>query len=287
MKPLVVILGPTASGKSALAFEVARHYKGEIICADSRTIYKGMDIGTAKPSAEERARVPHHMLDVITPDQSYSAAEFKRQALRAIDEIHSRGGLPIIAGGTGLYIDAVLFDFDFRPVAEPALRAELGRLSVEQLQERVLDMGLDLPSNARNPRHLMRLIETNGAGHVRGPMRPSTLVLGLWSDREVLKERILQRVYAMITQGFVDEVRQLAAEYGWDAPGLAAPGYKAFRAHIEQGGSLDEAIELFVHNDMQLAKRQVTWFKRNGSIQWLQQPDEAFPKIEQFLARVG
>ena len=285
MSPLVVIVGPTASGKSALALEVARRYNGEIICADSRTIYKGMDIGTAKPSMEERASVPHHMLDVITPDRPYSAASFKRETLRIIDEVHERGRLPIMVGGTGLYIDAVLFDFDFRPVADPGLRDELNSMSVNQLQERILRMNLDMPNNAQNPRYLMRVIETNGAVSKHGPIRANTIVVGLTVDREVLKGRIIKRVHAMITQGFIEEVRSLANEYGWDAPGMLAPGYKAFRAHIEQGAPLDEATILFARNDIRLAKRQMTWFKRNPSIQWLQTSDEALLRIEQFIAK--
>jgi tRNA dimethylallyltransferase len=285
VSPLVVIVGPTASGKSALAFEVAERHNGEIICADSRTVYKGMNIGTAKPSTKERNRIPHHMLDIIVPSQPYSVANFKHETMRLIDEVHQRGRLPIMVGGTGLYIDAVLFNFNFNLPASPLLRAELSSMNVEQLQERVLSMGLDLPANAQNPRHLMRVIETNGAIATHGPIRDNTVVIGLAVDRKVLRRRVTHRVHEMIAQGFLDEVRQLAAEYGWDAPGMLAPGYKAFRAHINGEATLDEAIALFIRNDMKLAKRQMTWFKRNDSIQWLQSRDQALLIIEQFLAK--
>jgi tRNA dimethylallyltransferase len=253
--PLIVIVGETASGKTALAIELAEKLGGEIICADSRTVYRGMDIGTAKPTLEERARVPHHLLDVVNPDETFTAADFKRLANQAIDDIASRGKLPILVGGSGLYIDAVLFDYSF---------ADSGAARDPQ-----------------NPRHAAK--EAAGS---KSELRPNTLVIGLTVEREVLRERITNRVDAMVRAGFMNELKELAAKYGWDAPALQAPGYKAFRGYL--GGSLnvDEAKALFVQNDLQLAKRQRTWFKRNDSIHWLPNRYEAVEIATTFLSKI-
>ncbi len=281
--PLVAIVGETASGKSSLAMELALQFNGEIICADSRTIYKGMDIGTAKPSAEERAAVPHHLLDVIDPSQSFSAAEFKTRAMAAVTDIASRGKVPFLVGGTGLYIDSVLYDFAFRPPADPALRAILSTESVETLQEIVRARGIPMPENNRNPRHLVRAIETGGEQSSRSSLRPNTLILGLAIDRERLITNVALRVGAMIDAGFIDEVRTLAAMYGWDAPGLQAPGYQDFRPYIAGTCSLEEAKAAFVHKHLQLAKRQRTWFRRNADIRHICKKEEAVDLITTLL----
>ena len=160
--PLIVITGPTASGKSALAMDIAKKYGGEIICADSRTVYKGMDIGTAKPTEQDQREVPHHLLDVVEPNQPFSAAEFKERANQAICDISARGKLPMLVGGTGLYIDAVLFDYHFGLPADPNRRSDLQAMSVEQLQHVCLEQGIHLPINVRNKRHLVRAIEIGG-----------------------------------------------------------------------------------------------------------------------------
>lgn len=267
--PMIVIVGETASGKSALALELAAQLGGEIICADSRTIYKSMDIGTAKPTAEERARIPHHCLDLVAPDQSFTVADFKVCAERAIDDIVRRGNLPILVGGTGLYIDAVLYDFQFRAPSDPAERARLQTLSVEELQTELAEKGISVPENSRNPRHLVRALETGGVTAGRKPLRAGTLVLGLRLDRDVLAERIKDRARQMVARGLVDEVRMLGERYGWDVPALQAPAYKAFRGYISGDISLEYAQAQFIKNDLGLAKRQRTWFKRNNSVQWL------------------
>ena len=287
VSPLIVIIGETASGKTALALELAERFNGEIICADSRTVYRYMDIGTAKPTPEERARIPHHLLDVVAPDQSFSAAAFQRLANEAIDDILNRGKLPIMVGGTGLYIDAVLFDFKFRAPANAELRQELSELSVEELQERIIETGLELPENDRNPRHLMRVIATNGELAEHKPLRENTLVIGLKIDREILRERVEARADAMVAGGFVDELQSLVDAYGWNAPALQAPGYKAFRGYLEGTISLDDAKALFATNDLQLAKRQRTWFKRNNSIQWIENRGQTVDITTTFLSKIS
>lgn len=285
--PLIVIVGQTASGKSALALELAEKFDGEIVCADARTVYKGMDIGTAKPSASDRQRVPHHLLDVVKPSESFTAADFKRLAQATIEDISSRAKLPIMAGGTGLYVDSVLYDFQFRSPADPALRAELERLSVEELQARLRGLGLPLPNNERNPRHLIRAIEANGQASARRALRENTLVMGLAMDKEALENRIRVRVDTMLEAGLIEEVERLKARYDVSLPAFDTTSYRPILAYLDGEISLDEAKRQFVRNDMNLAKRQKTWFKRNKSIQWLSSPQDAVAMATTFLNKTG
>lgn len=264
--PLIALVGETASGKSALALELAKRFNGEIICADSRTIYRGLDIGTAKPTPLERSQIPHHLLDVVSPNETFSAAQFQQQAKSAIKDIAARGMLPILVGGSGLYIDSVLFDYEFLPPASYEERKRLNAMSVEELQREITEKGLVLPVNHRNKRHLTRLLETNGAPANQKPLRPNTLVMQLEVTPEVLKARITKRVEAMLEDGFIEEAQAQAKKYGWEAPGLQAPGYKAVRNYLLGAQSLAAAKRQFVLNDLHLAKRQRTWFRRNKSI---------------------
>jgi tRNA dimethylallyltransferase len=268
--PIVAIVGETGSGKTALAIALAQQFNGEIICADSRTIYKGMDIGTAKPSTEQRHAIPHHLLDVVDPNQAFSAAQFKRLALEAIDAISHRGKLPILVGGTGLYVDAVLFDYQFAAPPNAAVRQRLQAMTVPQLQAELIAKHIALPENDKNPRHLMRAIETAGTiQNQRRTMRAKTLVLGVATDREIVRQRIEQRVDAMLHAGLADEVRHIAHLYGWQAPGMLAPGYAEWHDYFEGNRTAQQVRDLIVQHHLQLAKRQRTWFKRNKSIHWI------------------
>lgn len=266
--PLIVILGPTASGKTALALDIAGRFNGEIIAADSRTVYRGMDIGTAKPTPQERRQIPHHLLDIVAPDQPFSVADFQRLAQAAIASIAARGKLPILVGGSGLYIDAVIYNFSFRGGPDLPRRAQLQELSVAALQQHLRQNAIGLPAGDRNPRHLIRTLETHGARARREQLRANTVIIGLDPGRETLAEKITQRVDHMVDAGLVEEVRTLAAAYGWDVPALQAPGYKAFRLYLAGVTTLDDAKKLFVQYDLQYAKRQKTWFKRNPDVQW-------------------
>lgn len=277
--PLIVIVGPTASGKSQLALDLAVQFNGEIICADSRTIYKGMDIGTAKPTASERRSIRHYLLDEISPDQPFTAAEFKAAALAAITDITRRGKLPIMAGGTGLYIDGVIFDFAFLPPVPLEEREELQRMTVEELRQRLINQGIPLPNNDRNARHLIRALETNGAIPVKKGLRPDTLVLGIDKSKDEIQKRIAERVKAMISQGLESEAKALAKKYGWDAPGLSAVGYREWR----QGDEAEATSEAIVRDTAQYAKRQRTWFKRNPNINWVKNNSEAVKLLNNFL----
>lgn len=287
MPPLVVIVGETGSGKSALALELAEQFDGEIISADSWTVYQGFDVGTAKPSADERAQVPHHLLDVADPLAGFSAVEFQRLAKAAIDDIVARGKLPILAGGTGLYIDSVLFDYQFLPSSDPELRKELNALSLAEVLERAEAMGLDTTGiDLRNKRRVIRLIENNGARPTKRTMRGNTLVLGIRTDREHLRERVARRVDAMLAAGLEAEVQCLSERYGWDAEPMKGIGYREWKEYFDGSADLDETRARIVKVTMDLAKRQRTWFKRNDSIQWLSNTGQASENVATFLNKI-
>ena len=193
--PLVVIAGPTASGKTALAIELAERFGGEIICADSRTVYKEMNIGTAKPTAVEQAVVPHWGLDLVRPDEKFTAADFKKYAEQKILEIRQRGHIPFLVGGTGLYVDAVVFDYSFGEEADPNRRAELENMSLEQLHNYCLENNIRLPENALNKRYVIRSIEQNGQSTSRNSEPISTsIIVGIATYREILRTRIAGRI---------------------------------------------------------------------------------------------
>ena len=282
-QPLIVIVGQTASGKSAIAMEIARRFNGEIICADSRTVYKGMDIGTAKPNTIDQAEIRHHVIDIVEPDQVFTAADFKRLALEAIADIGGRGKLPVMVGGTGLYIDGVIFDFAFLLPVQTEERERLQQLSVLELQQKLRDQGITLPENSNNPRHLIRALETNGAVPVKSGLRSNTLVIGIEKSKIELTESIKRRTAVMIEKGLKAEVEKLADKYGWEAPGLSAVGYKEWKQH----SSLEEAEQAINHNSLQYAKRQRTWFRRNPNINWVKNSAEAVRIADTFIQKMS
>jgi len=270
MPPLIVIVGETASGKSALALELARRFNGELICADSWTVYKGFDIGTAKPTAAERAAVPHHLLDVADPAAGFSAVLFQKLAKQAIADIAARGKLPIMVGGTGLYIDSVLFDYGFLPATDPVLRAQLNAMTLQELIKRADALGLDVAGiDLRNKRRVIRLIENNGVRPTRRPLRENTLLLGIKLDAEQLPVRITHRIDAMLAAGLESEVKQLAEKYSWAAEPMKGIGYGEWAAYFAGDQTLAETRQRIIKDTLDLAKRQRTWFKRNSSIHWL------------------
>ncbi len=271
--PLVVIVGETASGKSALALKLAQQFDGEIICADSWTVRRGVDIGTAKPTAAEQSKVPHHLLDVVEPCADFTAAVFKRLANEAISEITNRGKLPIMVGGTGLYIDGVLYDYGFLSASNRGEREVLNKLDAPELLARTDELGIELGDVDRdNKRRLIRLIETGGERPSKQSLRPNTLIIGLQPDREVLNQRITDRTDAMLAAGLEDEVRRLAEQYGWDCEALKGVGYAQWRGYFEGSQTLAETRQKIIKATLGLAKRQRTWFKRNKSIQWFSTP---------------
>ena len=266
--PLVVIVGPTASGKSAVGMEIAKEFGGEIICADSRTIYKGLDIGTAKPTAQDQKDVPHHGLDLVEPGDVFTAADFKEYAVQKIAEIRQRGRVPLLVGGTGLYVDGILFDYQFgAPNLE--LREELAQLSLEELQERCKKDNVRLPENPKNRRQLQRALEQNGVNTQRSQTIPqNTIVVGIATDTDELRKRITQRADELFTSGMIEEATQLGKRYGWDSEAMTGNIYPLVRQYLDGQLTREELREKFITSDWRLAKRQRTWLKRNTFIHW-------------------
>jgi len=234
MTPLVVILGETASGKSALALEIAKRFNGEIICADSWTVYKDFDIGTAKPSGLDRAMAPHHLLDVASAHGGFNAVVFQQLALAAMKSIAARGRLPILVGGTGLYIDSVIYHYEFLAAPPPGMREVLNKLSLDELLERAERQGLLTEGiDTRNKRRVIRLIENEGKLPSRKPLRENTLLLGVSVPRDELRSRVELRVDAMLAAGLEDEVAHLKDEYGWDAEPMKGIGYREWQKYFD------------------------------------------------------
>ena len=286
MSKLLVILGPTAAGKSQVGLEVARQHGGEIICADSRTIYRELDIGTAKPSKQELLRIPHHLLNILDPDQSYSAAQFKQAANQLIEDIACRGKLPIMVGGSGLYIDSVLFDYQFPAGSDNPLRQELNQLSEGDLLLRLdlADLALRDQIDIQNRRRVIRAIETAGQPRAKsGQLRAGTFVVGLAPNNEVIRQRIRARAEHMINAGLVKEIAQLSKKYGWDCPALTATGYRQLRPLIDTGTSQEELTERLTTISYQLSRRQLSWFRRNHFVHWVEGEQEAMVLIADFL----
>lgn len=280
--PLVVIVGPTASGKTSLAIKLAREHGGEIVCADSRTVYRDMDIGTAKPTLEERTLVPHWGLDLVSPGERFTAADFKQYASKKIDEIRSRGHVPFLVGGTGLYIDSVVFDYEFSGIVDEPLRQQLEVLSVEQLHKYCLEHNVSLPENSRNKRHLIRAVERQGSDQKRKTVPISTsIIVGISTDRDILRTRIQHRAEQLFENGVVEEAIILGKKYGWDSEAMTGNVYPLVRQYLNKELSMPELQQKFMTLDWRLAKRQLTWLKRNRYIRW-----KTLAEAEHYLSEV-
>jgi tRNA dimethylallyltransferase len=267
---LIVIVGPTACGKTALAIEIAKAYGGEIICADSRSIYKYMDVGTAKPTKFEQAVVPHWGLDLVEPGDYFSAADFKEYALQKIEEIRGRGRIPFLVGGTGLYVDSVLFDYQFGKKADEKLRQKLQQMTLGQLHEYCDEHNIILPENNKNIRYVIRAIE-NKDRQIRKRTKPlnGSIIVGISTDKPILRTRIEQRTEQLFENGVVDEAKMLGEIYGWDSEAMKSNIYPLIRLFINKQMSLDDVKKSSITLDWRLAKRQMTWLRRNSFIHWL------------------
>lgn len=268
--PLIVIVGPTASGKTSLAIELADKYGGEIICADSRTVYKGMDIGTAKPTPEEQARVPHWGLDLVEPSERFTAADFKQYAQIKIKEIRRRGKIPFLVGGTGLYVDGVIFDYQFGSKADEENRAELEKMTIDELHEYCHNYNIMLPENSQNKRYVIRAIEQKSINEKRKaePISAS-IIVGIATDRDILRTRIAHRAEQIFDENVVNEAMKLGKKYGWDSEAMTGNIYPLIRSYLAGEATLEEIKEKFTTLDWRLAKRQLTWLRRNPHIKWL------------------
>ena len=274
--PLIVILGPTASGKTAYAIRLARLIGGEVICADSRTVYRGMNIGTAKPTEPERAGVPHWGLDLIEPDQRYSLYDFQRYAMAKIAEIRQRQHVPLLVGGSGLYINSVIYDY--RLVGgdyDPTTRAELEELPPDELRRLIVKRGAKLPRDLDNKRRLIRSLETGGVSNNCGYLSRQTIVIGIAVDKEKISQRISERAEQMLERGLVDETDRLIARYGMVEP-LRRNAYGVVAKYLTGQIYEAELIEQISTKDRQLVKKQLTWWRNPrwaGDIMWRTLPE--------------
>lgn len=286
---VVVILGPTATGKSHCAIEVAKRFNGEIISGDSMLVYKGMNIGTAKPTADELQAVPHHLVDILPPNASFNVVDFVEQAKALITEINSRGKLPIIAGGTGLYIKALLEDYSFNSVDEDtelrrSLEEEAETKGAEALHKRLADLDPEAAEriHPNNVRRVVRALEAalNGdtisqQGAVECPY--DALVFGLNMERSALYDRINRRVDLMLEAGLEQEVRQLLEQgISSECQSMQSIGYRQMVWYINGSMSYEDAVDRLKQATRNFAKRQITWYKKMPYINWLElepQPD--------------
>ncbi len=284
--PLVVIVGPTAVGKTSISIALAKRLKGEIISADSMQVYRYMDIGTAKPRVQERKEVPHHLIDVLDPGEPFNVAEYQRMADDAIRDVYSRGHLPIFVGGTGLYIKAVVDGFLFPDSGKDlklreTLKHEADSFGNQHLHDKLKAVDAEAAQriHVNDLRRIIRALEvfyTTGkpiSEHQRGwdshEPRYNSFIIGLTMEREALYERIERRVDDMIREGLINEVKQIfSLGYSERLTSMQALGYKEIIGYLIGEYSLENAIEILKRETRRYAKRQMTWFKRDKRINW-------------------
>ena len=239
----IIILGPTGSGKTGVSIEIAKKIGGEIISADSRAIYKGMDIGTAKPTKDEMDGVPHYGLDLVEPGERFTVADWKAYALDRIADIKARGKVPIIVGGTGLYIDALIYDYKFKgPTGE-----RIGDFEQKTCSDRT-------------------------------DIKGEYLIIGIQWETPELRKRLVQRIEKMFSKELYDETKSLVKKYGWGSQAMKSDIYEFAWKYLSGELSLEVAKEKCFYEDWHLAKRQMTWFKRNKDIHWLKL-EEVYPFV--------
>ena len=282
MRPLIVLLGPTAVGKTALSLALCRRFGGEILSADSRQIYRGMDIGTAKATPAEQAQAPHHLIDIRTPDQTLTLAEYQALAYATIDEIHARMRVPLLVGGTALYVRAVVQGLRIPEAPpDPALRAELeATLAAEGLQPLVDQLRMLDPASAavidlRNPRRVLRALEIvriTGRSKVElegaEPPPYAMLLIGLTRSRASLHARIDARVDAMLEAGLVEETRRLLAAYDPALPALSSLGYREIGAVLSGTMALPDAVARIKTETHRFVRNQATSFRKLEDVEW-------------------
>lgn len=291
MNEIIAIIGPTAVGKTALSFKLAERFQTELVSADAYQVYKGMDIGTAKATKDELATYRHHLIDIIEPNEDFSAAAFQEAARTTIEDLHERGKIPILVGGTGLYVQSLLEGYEFKAKRHSkeerqAASSRIAALSEEELKAYITEKtGYEPPDwheLLSNSHRLVRLVgaieKGDGAAAVMpqkagGPLYHA-FVIGLSLPRQVLYERIEKRIDAMIGAGWIDEVQQLLQDgVSPEAQAMKAIGYKELALYLDGQLSLEAASELIKKRTRHFAKRQMTWFKRMPYIRWYEKDD--------------
>lgn len=300
---IVVIVGPTASGKSVLAMELAEMFNGEIVSADSMQVYRYMDIGTAKPAKEQRTKIPHHLIDVADPDEEFTAARYNKEASKAICEIHNRGKNVFVAGGTGLYIKALTKGLFEGPGSDMRLRSEFAMLSsgsegAKYLYERLKEVDQEAASriHPNNMARIMRALEVYSLtgkpisvfqkGHSFSEEPYEVTKIGLAVDRKSLYKGIEDRVDNMIKAGLLEEVRRLLAMgYSSVLKAMCGLGYKEIVGHIQNKYSLEDAVVEIKKNTRRYAKRQMTWFRKEADIRWFapDKKEDIMTLVKEFL----
>lgn len=284
-KTVIVIVGPTASGKTSLSIEIAKSIGGEIVSADSMQVYKEMDIATAKPTAEEMQGIPHHLISIIEADENFSVAAYKERAMKAIADIFSSGKIPVVVGGTGLYIDTLInnttfFDFDKNDEREK-LHKRLENEGIDALYNELMSVDRETAErlHINDTKRILRALEVyNSTGKtisLQTELSHETeseynwLVIGLTAeDREVLYDRINRRVDIMLSDGLIDEAKDFFAREK-SSTAKQAIGYKELKGYLDGVISLEEAVENLKRETRRYAKRQLTWFRRNKNLNWI------------------
>ncbi|UMZ73525.1 tRNA (adenosine(37)-N6)-dimethylallyltransferase MiaA [Natranaerofaba carboxydovora] len=300
--PIIVIVGPTAVGKTELAISLAKKIDGEIISADSMQIYKGMDIGTAKPSKREQNNITHHMIDMTEPDQDYSVAKFKKVAQDIINDIVVRGKFPIIVGGTGLYVNALIYDYSFEELPRDSdcrekLRKKIEIEGLHKLHEELTDADPKAaerihPNDEKRIIRALEVIYTTGnpISEYQKTQKESpynTLMIGLTKSRDELYDRIEKRVDKMLEKGLVDEVKDLLARgYNKNMTSMQALGYKEIVEYLQGEVTFEETIKLVKKRTKRFAKRQLTWFNRDQNITWYNLSCTNLFKVEKDIIRM-
>ncbi len=290
---LIVILGATGSGKSELAVKLARKFNGQIVSADSRQLYQEMDIGTAKITKKQMAGIPHHLINRVKPNQEFALAQYKKEAIGIIKDIQKRNQLPFLVGGTGLYIQAVVDNLQIPQVRpDKKLRNELEKLTNQQLYQRLKKLDplalqiIDLNNKRRMIRALEVCLKTKkpfSQQKQKGRALFNVLQIGLKLDKKTLGKRINQRVEKMFKAGLVQEVEKLIKKYRPDLPSMSGIGYQEIILYLQNKITLQQAKELIKLHTRQYARRQMTWFKRDQRIIWLDNYKKAEQAIKQFL----
>ena len=296
---VIVICGPTASGKTALSIELAKKINGEIVSADSMQIYKDMDIGTAKPTSEEMQGIKHYLLDFVSPNERYSVADFKKEAKKAINEIINKGKTPIVVGGTGLYVDSLIYEIEYKEIEfDEQYRAKLEKIAEQEGLEKLYKKAIEIDSLAmekispNDKKRIMRVLEIyhatgkNKTEQEKESRREPDFdykVFAIDMDRQVLYNRINLRVDIMLENGLIEEVKTLKEKYNKFPTAMQGLGYKEVVEYLENKITYQEMVEKIKQETRRYAKRQLTWFRKNKQTIWIDAYKSMEERVNQIL----